>query len=111
VGKVISIISSEYDSIEKGFPSLPFALAAIFLNCFFYILLGVSVGWKYSLGCFIFWILLFVVAHTAGTVIKNLKHKMSISNDKRLSLINDMIIGIRTIKCYAWENHYLKKLN
>ena len=21
-----------------------------------------------------------------------------------------MIVGIRTIKCYAWENHYLKKI-
>ena len=31
-------------------------------------------------------------------------------NDNRLKLINDMVTGIRTIKCYAWEDHYLKKI-
>lgn len=27
-----------------------------------------------------------------------------------MKLVNDLVTGIRTIKCYAWENHYLKKL-
>jgi len=27
-------------------------------------------------------------------------------NDERMKLINDMVTGIRTIKAYAWENHY-----
>ena len=31
-------------------------------------------------------------------------------NDERMKLINDMVTGIRTIKSYAWENHYLRKV-
>ena len=31
-------------------------------------------------------------------------------NDERLKLVNDMITGIHTIKAYAWEKHYQKKV-
>ena len=27
-----------------------------------------------------------------------------------MKLVNDMVTGIRTIKSYAWENHYLSKI-
>jgi len=27
-----------------------------------------------------------------------------------MKLINDLVAGIRTIKSYAWENHYIKKI-
>ena len=27
-----------------------------------------------------------------------------------MKLVNDMVTGIRTIKAYAWENHYSKKV-
>jgi hypothetical protein len=41
---------------------------------------------------------------------KSIKIKESLANDERMKLVNDMIVGIRTIKCYAWELHYIKKL-
>ena len=28
-----------------------------------------------------------------------------------MKLVNDMVQGIRTIKCYGWEEHYLDKIN
>ena len=31
-------------------------------------------------------------------------------NDGRMKLVNDMVNGIRTIKSYAWEHHYMKKI-
>jgi len=31
-------------------------------------------------------------------------------NDDRLKLITDMLSGIRTIKSYGWENHYMEKI-
>lgn len=30
-------------------------------------------------------------------------------NDERLKVVNDLVIGCRTIKCYGWEKHYEKK--
>jgi ABC-type bacteriocin/lantibiotic exporter with double-glycine peptidase domain len=31
--------------------------------------------------------------------------------DDSMKLVNDMVTGIRTIKCYGWEQHYIDKLN
>jgi len=38
---------------------------------------------------------------------KELKVIESKINDERLKLVNDMVVGSRTIKCYGWENHYI----
>jgi ATP-binding cassette subfamily C (CFTR/MRP) protein 1 len=39
-----------------------------------------------------------------------LKANDSRITDSRLKLVNDIVVGIRTIKCYGWENHYLEKI-
>jgi ABC-type bacteriocin/lantibiotic exporter with double-glycine peptidase domain len=39
-----------------------------------------------------------------------MKQSEAMRNDERMKLINDMITGIRTIKAYAWENHYSQKV-
>jgi ATP-binding cassette subfamily C (CFTR/MRP) protein 1 len=31
--------------------------------------------------------------------------------DDIMRLVNDMVTGIRTIKCYGWEQHYINKIN
>lgn len=36
--------------------------------------------------------------------------KESTSNDARQKLIQDMINGARTIKCYGWEQHYIDNI-
>jgi len=30
--------------------------------------------------------------------------------DQRISNVTDMVTGIKTIKCYGWESHYIKKI-
>ena len=45
-----------------------------------------------------------------GKLLGKFKAKEASFNDERLKLVNDMINGIRTIKCYGWEYHYLEKL-
>ena len=34
--------------------------------------------------------------------------RTSEEQDKRLKVINDIIVGIKTIKCYAWEKPFEK---
>jgi len=41
---------------------------------------------------------------------KHLKAAESKVTDKRIKLVSDIVEGIRTIKCYGWENHYLEKI-
>jgi hypothetical protein len=31
-------------------------------------------------------------------------------NDERQKLVNDMVVGARTLKSYGWENHYISKV-
>jgi ABC-type bacteriocin/lantibiotic exporter with double-glycine peptidase domain len=84
--------------------------ASPFINGFCCILIGNTIGWYYSLGMVLFWFFLIIIANFAGMLLKYLKNHESMYNDERLKLINDMIVGIRTIKSYAWENHYMNKI-
>ena len=45
-----------------------------------------------------------------GKRAKILRFKYSACNDERLKLVNDMVVGIRTLKSYGWEEQYLKKI-
>ena len=42
---------------------------------------------------------------------KTLKARESGLNDERLKIVNDLVVGCRTIKCYGWENHYIQRIN
>ena len=46
----------------------------------------------------------------SGRCVKHLRIKDSALNDERLKQVTDMVVGIRTLKSYGWENHYLKKV-
>jgi hypothetical protein len=51
-----------------------------------------------------------ILISIVGIIFEKVKVIENNFNDKRMSLINDMVVGIRTIKCYAWENHYIEKV-
>ena len=42
--------------------------------------------------------------------VRSYKVQESGINDNRLKFINDIVVGIRTIKASAWEHKYLKKV-
>ena len=56
------------------------------------------------------WIVILIAQHFSSEQTKRLKLKESGCNDTRQKLVSDMINGARTIKCYGWENHYLRKI-
>jgi ATP-binding cassette subfamily C (CFTR/MRP) protein 4 len=109
-GKLITLISSDIFSIERGLTFSSFIAASPFINIICYILIGQTAGWWYSLTIFGFWVIVFTSQHFLSKYIKTLKQKEGLVNDDRMKLVNDMIVGIRTIKCYGWENHYLSKI-
>jgi len=65
---------------------------------------------EYGLITLAFLAVLLVMQFLTGTGIKKLKRTEAKYTDERLKLITDMVTGVRTIKCYAWENHYLEKI-
>lgn len=56
-GKLITLISSDFFSVERGMMMMiSISLAAPFINLICYILLGYIIGWQYSLAVFGVWI-------------------------------------------------------
>lgn len=56
------------------------------------------------------WVVTLILQMVSGNTLRNLKAKESAVNDERLKFVNDVVVGCRTIKCYAWEHHYLKAI-
>lgn len=59
-GKLISLISSELFAVERGLANLPMVISAPFTNILCYIVIGMTVGWWYSLAIFLSWILIYL---------------------------------------------------
>lgn len=110
-GKLISLISADLFSVERGLSFFPMLLAAPVVNIFAYILLARSVGVVYTFVTFGFWLLLMTLQFLSSKLSNKLKAAESGINDERLKLVNDLVVGCRTIKCYGWENHYIERIN
>ena len=110
-GKLISLISADLFSVERGLSFFPMLLAAPVVNVFAYILLARSVGVVYTFVTFGFWVLLMTLQFLSSRLSNKLKAAESGINDERLKLVNDLVVGCRTIKCYGWEHHYIERIN
>lgn len=109
-GKLISVISADLFAAERSLAFTPLILAFPVVNAFAYGLIGFSSSWVNSLIVFGIWIIMVAVQFTSGRCAKRVKMRDSALNDERLKLVNDMVVGIRTLKSYGWENHYLQKI-
>jgi hypothetical protein len=55
-GKLITLISSDFFSIERGITSCYYILTAPILNLLAYLFIGFTAGYEYALITFAFWI-------------------------------------------------------
>ena len=84
--------------------------ASPFINLIAYVVMGLTSGWIYAGITFGIWVVIMFMQEYSSRVAKTLKGKESVCNDERQKMVNDMILGARTIKSYAWENHYISKI-
>jgi ABC-type multidrug transport system fused ATPase/permease subunit len=109
-GKLITIISGDMFNVERAITMIPIILAGpciVLITC---ALITISAGWQYALLTLILWLSVLVMQHYTNKLSIWIKMKESVLTDQRLKLINDLVQGIRTIKSYAWEKHYMKKI-
>ena len=105
-GKLITLISADIYTLERPLAMAPFGLIAIPINIACYALIWYISGWPYAVIVFGLWIATLICQVITSRLQKKLKQAEAMRNDERMKLINDMVTGIRTIKAYAWENHY-----
>ena len=109
-GKLISVISADLFAVERSLAFSPLILAFPFVNGFAYVVIGLTSSWLNALIVFAVWVVMILCQITTGKCAKRVKMADSALNDERLKLVNDMVVGVRTLKGYGWENHYLNKI-
>lgn len=109
-GKLITIISGDIFMVERAICILPIVPAAPIVTflCLFFISYSTNVG--YAAIILAIWIGCIVGQLICNRFTQKFKSLDALYSDQRMKLINDLVGGIRTIKSYAWENHYLKKI-
>ncbi|XP_078361824.1 ATP-binding cassette sub-family C member 4-like [Oculina patagonica] len=109
-GHVIDLISNDVQRLEEDTVDF-FCLgaAALFKLVAVMALLLVFVGWQAIMGVVFLCLLVpyFTGLSYVGAVLRLLTAAVS---DRRISLMNEVVSGIRAIKTHAWEDEYRKKI-
>lgn len=102
-GKLVTILSSDLQAIERPMQLLPSTFASPFVNLVVYIIIGNTLSWEYSLITFVTWIITIYFQMKAAQYGKKVLIQQASYNDERQKLVSDMVIGAKTIKSYGWE--------
>ena len=109
-GHVIDLVSNDVQRLEadtvKLFLNIPFCILQLVMVSS---LLLHFIGWQSTIGITLLCILLpcFGGLSYAGA---DLRFRTAAVSDHRISLISQVISGIRAIKSYAWEEEYQQKI-
>ena len=109
-GHVIDLVSNDVQRLEadtvKLFLNIPFCILQLVMVSS---LLLHFIGWQSTMGITLLCILLpcFGGLSYAGAA---LRLRTAAVSDLRISLISQVISGIRAIKSYAWEEEYQQKI-
>jgi len=109
-GHVIDLISNDVQRLEDDAVSLFFSGGFTFLELSAVtLLLWYLIGWQALVGvvflCFL--VPYFAALSTAGA---KLRLRIAAESDRRISLMNQVVSGIRAIKTHAWEDEYREKI-
>ena len=109
-GHVIDLVSNDVQRLEADtvrlFLVMPFSILQLVVISF---LLVHFIGWQTSIGI-IFLCLLLPYLGGLSSAGAALRSRTAAASDRRISLINQVISGIRAIKSYAWEKEYKQKI-
>ncbi|KAI5642716.1 ABC transporter transmembrane region domain-containing protein [Phthorimaea operculella] len=110
VGEITNFMSTDTDRIVNSCPSFH-ALWSIPLQLFITLfLLYQQVGISFLAGV-AFSVILIPINKVIANKIGDLSTKMMTHKDTRVSLISDMLKGIRTVKVYVWEDYFIDRVN
>ena len=109
-GHVIDLISNDVQRMEED--TIKFLFVSI-SSCFVLVVLAVLlvylIGWQFIMG--VFFLCLLVPYFTGFSYISAaLRLRTAAVSDRRISLMNQVVSGIRAIKTRAWEDEYRKKI-
>mmetsp|Transcript_1952 Transcript_1952/g.2859 ORF Transcript_1952/g.2859 Transcript_1952/m.2859 type:complete len:151 (-) Transcript_1952:2932-3384(-) len=110
-GKLISLISSDLFTVERGLVGFPNIVGAPVINLVAFIFLWRTLGWEYMALVAGIWAIIMCLQECSARITKSLKQTEGAKSDERIKLMNDIIVGCRTIKCFGWEHHYEERIS
>ena len=109
-GHVIDLISNDVQRMEEETVFFFFvSISSWFKLVAITVLLVYLIGWQSLMGIFF---LCFLVPYFTGFsyIFAALRLRTAAVSDQRISLMNQVVSGIRAIKTRAWEDEYRKKI-
>ena len=108
-GKLVTLVSSELQTIEKSFRLITYVLTSIVI---FFIAFGIFAYYYKEAAAIAFGALLLFIVIIVGLnlIIMGVLYKASHYSDLRVKIITDLINGIKTIKAYCWETIFYEKV-
>jgi len=109
-GNVINLISNDVQRMEEDTVMwLSISISSCFLLVALAVLLVYLIGWQSLIGVVF---LCFFVPFFAGlsNISATLRLRTAAVSDRRISLMNQVVSGIRAIKTRAWEDEYRNKI-
>ena len=111
VGQAINLIGNDAEKMCRAsqlFQNFWWQPTAMLISLFF---LTVYIGTLSALVALAFMVMLFPIQIKIAEAVSNLRRKLLVHSDKRVSLLNSIIEGIRAIKLLAWENVVKKQVD
>lgn len=104
--RLINTVISEVLNLEHHLSVAPFCLAAPLINVACYAIIWHISGFVCAVKVLAIWLLLVVVMVCFSKKTKEAQQSQACENTERMKLINEMIMGIQTIKAYTLEHTY-----
>ena len=106
---MIDLISNDLQRIEDVPLSLIYFMALLVETPLIVCLMGYLIGWQSLIG------VLFLLAATpyiltVASFCAKIRRQIAELSDRRISLMDELVAGIRLIKAHAWEDIYREKV-
>ncbi|CAM1331230.1 ABCC4 (predicted) [Pycnogonum litorale] len=109
-GQIVNFVTNDVNEFNTTFLCLNYVATAPVQAVIVAIILWYQMGYYSAIGLFIFLILIATQASIGKALVKLRKHKLE-ATDKRVKLMNDILMGMKVIKMYGWEDRFLKMLS
>ena len=109
-GQIINFMSTDTDRVNNFGPSVHAAWSLPFQFTVTLVLLYQQVGVSFLAGVIIT-VLLVPVNKAIASRIGSLSTKMMAAKDARVSVMSELLAGIRVIKCFTWEDVFSSRVD
>ncbi|CAE6458080.1 unnamed protein product, partial [Rhizoctonia solani] len=109
IGKIVQVMSADASRVGKTVSGAYYIYAAPFELMFACILLYQVLGWSAFAGCLVL-VLAMPLNHYLSKRSVALTRGLSHARDKRMNALNELILGVKFIKFFAWESQWIKRI-